>query len=51
MYIKKTPAYRASTVTGIFLIYIDIFTCLFNIKPKYLGEKIDISGNGNVTND
>ena len=29
----------------------DIFTCLFNVKPKYLGEKIDISGNGDVTND
>lgn len=29
----------------------DIFSCLFNIKPKYLGEKVDISGDGNVTND
>lgn len=29
----------------------DIFSCLFKITPKYLGEPIDISGNGNVTND
>ncbi len=29
----------------------DIFTCLFGVKPKYSGEKIDISGDGNVTND
>lgn len=29
----------------------DIFTCLFKVKPKYLGETIDISGDGNVTND
>ena len=29
----------------------DIFTCLFRIKPKYLGEAIDITGDGNVTND
>ena len=29
----------------------DIFTCLFHMKPKYLGEPIDISGDGNVTND
>lgn len=28
-----------------------IFTCLFNVKPTYLGEKIDIAGDGNVTND
>ena len=29
----------------------DLFWCLFRIKPTYLGEKIDIHGNGNVTND
>lgn len=28
-----------------------IFTCLLNKKPKYLGEKIDIRGNGDMTND
>lgn len=29
----------------------DIFTCLLGVKPKYLGDAIDISGDGNVTND
>lgn len=29
----------------------DIFTCLFRVKPKYLGDTIDIHGDGNVTND
>lgn len=29
----------------------DIFTCLFKVKPTYLGETIDIHGNGDVTND
>lgn len=29
----------------------DIFYCLFQVKPTYLGEKIDIHGNGDVTND
>lgn len=29
----------------------DIFTCLFKISPTYRGEKIDIHGDGNVTND
>lgn len=29
----------------------DIFTCLFKINPNYLGDKIDIHGDGNVTND
>lgn len=28
-----------------------IFSCLFKVKPQYLGEKIDISGSGAVTND
>lgn len=29
----------------------DIFSCLFKIKPKYLGDKIDIHGSGDVTDD
>lgn len=29
----------------------DIFTCLFRVKPKFLGEPVDISGDGNITND
>lgn len=29
----------------------DVFKCLFKPKSKYLGEKIDISGNGDITND
>ncbi len=28
-----------------------ILWCLFNMKPKYLGDPIDIHGNGDVTND
>lgn len=28
----------------------DLFFCLFKVKPTYLGEKVDIHGNGNVTN-
>lgn len=29
----------------------DIVTCLFGVKPKYLGDVIDIHGDGDVTND
>lgn len=29
----------------------DIFTCMLKVKPKYLGDPIDIHGDGNVTND
>ena len=29
----------------------DTFKCLFKPKPKYLGDPIDISGNGDITND
>ncbi len=29
----------------------DVFYCLFDIHPKYLGEHIDIHGSGDVTND
>lgn len=29
----------------------DIFFCLFRINPTYLGETIDITGDGSVTND
>lgn len=29
----------------------DYFYCAINKKPKYLGEAIPVSGNGNVTND
>lgn len=29
----------------------DIFACMFKVKPKYLGEAIDIHGDGSVTND
>ena len=29
----------------------DFIKCIFKPNPKYLGDKIDISGNGNVTND
>lgn len=29
----------------------DILSCLFKVKPTYLGDPIDISGNGDVTND
>ena len=27
----------------------DFFSCLFKIKPKYLGEKIDLKGDGRIT--
>ncbi len=29
----------------------DILSCLFKVKPTYLGEPVDISGNGDMTND
>lgn len=29
----------------------DVFSCLFQVKPTYLGDAIPISGNGEVTND
>ena len=29
----------------------DIFYCLFKVKPTFLGDAIDLSGSGNVTND
>lgn len=29
----------------------DVLKCLFKPKPTYLGEKIDITGNGDITND
>jgi vancomycin permeability regulator SanA len=29
----------------------DFFKCIFKPKPKYLGEPIDITGSGDVTND
>ena len=29
----------------------DVIKCIFKPKPKYLGEKIDIRGNGDITND
>ncbi len=29
----------------------DIFSCLFKLRPTYLGAPIDIKGNGNLTND
>lgn len=29
----------------------DIFSCMFKVKPTYLGEAIDIKGSGDVTND
>lgn len=29
----------------------DIFSCLFKVKPTYLGDVIEISGDGRVTND
>ncbi len=29
----------------------DIFYCLFKVKPTYLGDSIDITGSGDVTND
>ena len=29
----------------------DFFTCMLKPKPTYLGEKIPVSGDGNLTND
>ena len=29
----------------------DFITCIFKPKPKFLGDKIPVSGNGNETND
>ena len=29
----------------------DFFKCIFKPKPTYLGDKIPVSGNGNLTND
>ena len=29
----------------------DIFSCLFKVNPTYLGDPIDIKGNGDITND
>ena len=29
----------------------DFFKCVFKPKPTYLGDKIPVSGNGNLTND
>ena len=29
----------------------DFFMCLFKQKPKFLGDKIPITGNGDITND
>lgn len=29
----------------------DFFKCIFKPKPTYLGEKIPVSGNGDITND
>ncbi len=29
----------------------DIGSCMFDVQPTYLGEKIDISGSGSVTDD
>lgn len=29
----------------------DFFKCIIKPKPTYLGEKIDITGNGDITND
>jgi len=29
----------------------DVFKCIFKPRSKYLGDKIDISGNGDITND
>ncbi len=29
----------------------DFFVCVFKPKPKFLGETIPVSGNGNITND
>lgn len=29
----------------------DFVKCIFKVKPKYLGEEIPVSGNGDITND
>lgn len=29
----------------------DYIKCIFKPNPKYLGEKIPVSGNGDLTND
>lgn len=29
----------------------DVFTCMIQPKPTYLGESIPVSGNGDITND
>lgn len=29
----------------------DIFYCLFKVKPTFLGDTIDLSGSGDITND
>ena len=29
----------------------DFFGCILKVKPKYLGEKISLDGNGDITND
>ena len=29
----------------------DVFSCMFNVEPTYLGEVIPVSGNGDLTND
>lgn len=29
----------------------DIFSCIFKVQPSYLGDPIDINGDGDVTND
>ena len=29
----------------------DFFKCIIKPKPTYLGETIDITGNGDITND
>jgi len=29
----------------------DFFSCIFKLKPKYLGEAIPVSGSGDLTND
>ena len=29
----------------------DFFKCIFKPRPTYLGDKIPVSGNGNITND
>lgn len=29
----------------------DVFSCIFQVKPTYLGDVIPVSGNGDITND